>query len=228
MSATEQFVQFQQCERNDNGTSVSGHFEDHEECQQVLDHLCHDVTLLLATVRTLAEVASGEPDVAPPVLRRLQQLTSETEKISELCGNVLERPQLAAVRLDLAAVKAVESARLAHGVDIELSTLPVTLNGHSSSIWRLIANLVDNACRSAGPLGSVRVSVGESATGVYVDVAGSAHDLRETRHSKRSAPRSRPPLGLRIVDGIVKQHGGSVEARRCALGGIGLRVFFPT
>jgi signal transduction histidine kinase len=227
MSATEQFVKLQQCERNDNGTSVSGHREEHEECQQVLDHLCHDVTLLLATVRTLAEVASGEPDVAPPVLRRLQQLASETEKISELCGNVLDRPRATVVRLDLAAAKAVESARLAHGVDIELSTVPVTLNGDSSSIWRLIANLVDNACRSAGRRGSVRVSVGQLDTGVYVDVAGSAHDLQETRH-KRSAPRSRPPLGLRIVDGIVKQHGGSVEARRCALGGIGLRVFFPT
>jgi signal transduction histidine kinase len=227
MSVAEQFVQFQQCERNGVGTSISGHREDHEECQQVLDHLCHDVTLLLATVRTLAEVASGEPDVAPPVLRRLQQLASETEKISELCGNVLERPRAAVVRLDLAAVKAVESARLAHDLDIELSTVPVTLNGHSSSIWRLIANLVDNACRSAGPRGSVRVSVGQLESGVYVDVAGSANDLQETRH-KRSAPRSRPPLGLRIVDGIVKQHGGSVQARRCALGGIGLRVFFPT
>ena len=227
MSVSEQFVKVQQCERNGDGTSIAGHREDHEECRQVLNHLCHDVTLLLATVRTLAEVASGEPDVAPPVLRRLQQLTSETEKISELCGNVLERPQAAVVRLDLAAVKAVESARFAHDLDIELSTVPVTLNGHSSSIWRLIANLVDNACRSAGPRGSVRVSVGQLESGVYVDVSGSAHDLQETRH-KRSAPRSRPPLGLRIVDGIVKQHGGSVEARRCALGGIGLRVFFPT
>lgn len=227
-SGTEQSIKFQECERNLSGISTSGHPEGHEECQQVLDHLCHDVDLLLATVRTLAEVASGEPDVAPPVSRRLQQLMSETDKISELCGNVLERPQAAVMRLDLAAAKAVESARLAHDADIELCAVPVELLGHSSSIWRLIANLVDNACRSAGPRGSVRVSVGQSETGIYLDVAGSAHDLQETRPDKRWATRSRPPLGLRIVDGIVKQHGGSVEARRCDLGGIGLLIFFPT
>jgi K+-sensing histidine kinase KdpD len=220
--------EFKQAERTPYEAYVLGYAIDDDECRQLLHYLCHDITLSLATVRTLAELASGEPDVPPPVMRRLQQVASEAKTITALCGNVLDPPKEAsAVRLDLVAAKAVESARLATTTAVELCAEPVEVLGHSSSIWRLITNLVDNACRVAGPRGNVRVSVGRSEAGVYLDVADSGHDRREGTRERRSSQRHGPPLGLRIVGEIVEAHSGLIQARRSELGGTGLLTVFP-
>jgi signal transduction histidine kinase len=218
----------EQDERTPNDVYVLGHVNNDEECQQLLHYLCHDITLSLATVRTLAEVASGEPGIPPTVLRRLQQVASEAKTITALCGSVLDPPtEASAVRLDLVATKAVESARLATTTAIELSTVPAQVLGHSTSIWRLITNLVDNACRIAGPRGNVRVAVGRNGAGVYLDVADSGHDRRGGRRETQSARRPGPPLGLRIVGEIVEAHRGLIQVRRSELGGAGLRAVFP-
>jgi signal transduction histidine kinase len=209
-----------------------GYSAHHDDCPEVLHYLCHDISLSMATVRTLAEVACGERDVPAPVWVRLQQVASEAQQISTLCGNVLEPPQPAVVRLDLLAAKAVESARLAHSAHIELRAAPAELLGYSSSIWRLLTNLIDNACRIAGMGGRVHVSVDEDEDedegGVYLCVADSGGT--ETDGSPEEGPRARtrPPLGLRIVDEIVKQHGGSIRVIQSDLGGTGMTVLFPT
>jgi K+-sensing histidine kinase KdpD len=219
--------QFMRGERKPFGAYVLG-YATGDECRQLLHYLCHDITLSLATVRTLAEVASAEPDVPPPVMRRLQQVASEAKTITALCGNILDPPKEAsAVRLDLVAVKAVESARLVTTTTIELCVAPAEVLGHSSSLWRLITNLVDNACRAAGPRGTVRVSVGRREAGVYLDVADSGCDRREENREKRSTRRHRPPPGLRIVGEIVEAHSGSTHVRRSELGGTGLLTVFP-
>jgi signal transduction histidine kinase len=205
-----------------------GRAANHDDCPEVLHFLCHDISLSMATVRTLAEVACGERDVPPPVWARLQQVASEAQQISTLCGNVLEPPQAAVVRLDLLAAKAVDSARLAHSAPVELRAAPAELLGYSSSIWRLLTNLIDNACRIAGTGGRVHVSVDEDEGGVYLCVAdsGSAGIARGREEGPRA--RTRPPLGLRIVDEIAKQHGASIRINQSDLGGTGMTVLFPS
>jgi signal transduction histidine kinase len=207
-----------------------GHTADHDDCPEVLHYLCHDISLSMATVRTLAEVACGERDVPPPVWVRLQQVASEAQQISTLCGNVLEPPQAAVVRLDLLAAKAVESARLAHSAHIELRATPAELLGYSSSIWRLLTNLIDNACRIAGMGGRVHVSVDEDEDegSVYLCVADSGSAETDGGPEEEPRARTRPPLGLRIVDEIVKQHGASIQVNQNDLGGTGTTVLFPS
>jgi two-component system sensor histidine kinase MprB len=207
-----------------------GHTADHDDCPEVLHYLCHDISLSMATVRTLAEVACGERDVPPPVWTRLQQVASEAQQISALCGNVLEPPEAAPVRLDLLATKAVESARLAHSVPIELCAAPAELLGYSSSIWRLLTNLIDNACRIAGMGGRVHVSVDvdEDEGGAYLCVADSGSAETDGGREEGPRARTRPPLGLRIVDEIVKQHAASIRVNQSNLGGTGMTVLFPS
>jgi signal transduction histidine kinase len=207
-----------------------GYSANHDDCPEVLHYLCHDISLSMATVRTLAEVACGERDVPPPVWVRLQQVASEAQQISTLCGHVLEPPQAAVVRLDHLAAKAVESARLAHSAHIELRAAPAELLGYSSSIWRLLTNLIDNACRIAGMGGRVHVSVDmdEDEGGVYLRVADSGNAETDGGPEEGPRARTRPPLGLRIVDEIVKQHGASIQVNQSDLGGTGMTVLFPS
>jgi signal transduction histidine kinase len=211
-------------------TRLFGHPADHDDCPEVLHYLCHDVSLSMATVRTLAEVACGERNVPPPVRIRLQQVASEAQQITALCGNVLEPPQAAVVRLDLLAAKAVETARLAHTVQIELRAAPAGLLGYSSSIWRLLTNLIDNACRIAEPEGRVHVSVDEDEDdgGVYLCVADSGPAEIDGGPEEGPRARTHPPLGLRIVDEIVKQHAASIRVNQSDLGGTGMTVLFPS
>jgi signal transduction histidine kinase len=207
---------------------IFGHAVNHDDCPEVLHYLCHDISLSMATVRTLAEVACGERDVSPPVWLRLQQVKSEAQQISALCGHVLEPPQAALVRLDLLAAKAVESARLAHSAAIELRAAPAELMGYSSSIWRLLTNLIDNACRIAGMGGRVRVSVDQNGGGVSLCVADSGSAETDRGHDQEPRARTRPPLGLRIIDEIAKQHGASIRVNQSDLGGTGMTVLFPS
>jgi signal transduction histidine kinase len=205
-----------------------GYPADHDDCPEVLHYLCHDISLSMATVRTLAEVACGERDVPSPVRIRLQQVASEAQQITTLCRNVLEPQRAAVVRLDLLAAKAVETARLAHSVHIELRAAPAGLLGYSSSIWRLLTNLIDNACRIAAPGGRVHVSVHEDERGVSLCVADSGHPETDGDSEEEPRARTRPPLGLRIVDEIVKQHAASIQANPSDLGGTGMAVLFPS
>jgi K+-sensing histidine kinase KdpD len=225
----EQATQMQRCNENRPLVPLPRFPSDHDDCRQELRYLCHDITISVATVSVLAETACAESGIPVPVAKWLRQITSEAQHIAAMCGYVLEQPQDAdVVRLDLVASKALASARMAHATAIELRAVPAIFLGHTMSIWRLITNLVDNACRAAGPRGTVRVVVGVNDEDVYLDVADSGSDSQVTRTEVGSTGRSRPALGLHIVDGIVKEHLGWMQVGQSDLGGTRLLISFPS
>jgi signal transduction histidine kinase len=78
--------------------------------------------------------------------------------------------------------------------------------------------------------GRVHVSVDEDEDegGAYLCVADSGRAETDGGHEEEPRARTRPPLGLRIVDEIAKQHGASIRVSQSDLGGTGMTVLFPS
>ena len=88
------------------------------------------------------------------------------------------------------ATQVVERARVTSGVAIDLISTPVVVRANRIDVWRTLANLVENACRAAGPKGAVLVNVSASANGARLEV----HD---------SGPGGQEPSGTGDLGGAV-------------------------
>jgi signal transduction histidine kinase len=100
-------------------------------------------------------------------------------------------------------------------------------------IREVVANLVDNAIRYAGPGGTVRILVSEGRGSIVVEVAdtgpGIAPELLPSvfdRFSKSAESRG-SGLGLAIARAIVEAHGGRISAESPPSGGTLIRFEIP-
>lgn len=183
--------------------------------------LCHDLIGSAATIEVLVQAAYVEADPDPAVRNRLQLISSEAARITQICRQVLDRPGLAEpVRLDVLAADLLESARSRYETTIEAITSPVTLRVHPAIIARILGNLLANACRAAGPGGLVRLQVarhGEQARLAVAD-SGAGFDIRKI---------GRASLGLEIIGALVLDCGGTVQMGTSDLGGLDVAVMLP-
>ena len=116
----------------------------------------------VAGVLALATAALDEPHVPPAALARLRLIVEQAEWLADIIAQGLEaseQPKGRAYRTDArrAAADTVNSARLSWSGEIEtISASKSTLiNLHPVILRRLMANLLDNAVRAAGPDGRV-------------------------------------------------------------------------
>lgn len=188
---------------------------------RALRHVCHDLLNPASTIRLLAEAARVESQLDPAVSQRLSQITEEAERIVALCTYVLDHSSyVCPVRLDLVAAEVVKSTRFSYGGTVESSTEPTTIVGHAVTLNRVLSNLIDNACRAAGPRGRVRVTVGGDDDHARLEVEDSGPGFG-------AGPPGRASLGLDIVESLVEAGGGDVTADSSSLGGARLVVTLP-
>jgi signal transduction histidine kinase len=136
-----------------------------------LQRLGHDLRQPAAAISMLAAVVELHPDLPPDVRDGLDQIRVEARRISDVCGYLLgEVDGLEVADLPRIATQVVESARATSGVAIDLVTTPVVVRANCVDVSRALANLVENACRVAGPGGSVLVRVSASAEGARLEV----------------------------------------------------------
>ncbi len=196
--------------------------------------ICHDVSTPAVTIRLLVEQVLAQGSVPPADARRLQQVLHETERIAEICGSVLGQPRpRRIVRVDGIAAEVVRSAGHASDATVQAELRPAVVLAHAVSLRRMLANLVDNACRAAGPAGRVDVVVTPTRTGsqVRVDDSGPGPGpwtaMLRRDGGERCAPGHRAGIGLAIVARVVEECGGRVAVRRGPLGGTTVVVDFP-
>jgi len=188
----------------------------------LLRELCHDLIEPAATIKLLARAAVGDADQDPSVADRLRLIAAEAGRISDICGQVLDRPRRRdPVRLDLIAADAVATARLRYSGAIDAVISPVTLDVHPAVIVRILSNLLTNACRAAGPGGYVRLRVALGADQARLSVANSGDGFRQ-----RAAHRT--SLGLEIIGSLVLGCAGTVQLGVSDLGGLCVTVTFPS
>ena len=189
--------------------------------QSVLRELCHELTGPATSIKLLAQVAAMEPEVGPAMRIRLRQIGDEAGLISDICRYFLDQSCGACpIGLDILGGDVASSTRTRHAAGIDVVTEAVTVQVHPVVIVRILTNLLDNACRAAGPRGQVRLAVERAGDQARLVVADSGQGFGRSEAGKAS-------LGLDIIDTLVRNSGGALSMGTSDLGGLAVTVMLP-
>lgn len=193
-----------------------------ENHAQLARQLCHDMRQPLAVIAAVIAELESELPPSNTGRRRLDQLLEQTERLSQFVAGCLSAPKQVEVDLQRVVDGVVRSAAVTFEGTLHLvcGDQPV-VRGDAVLLDRVFTNLLDNACRAAGPDGLVRVVLWSAPDGVHVDIDDDGPGL------ELSGPREGRGLGLVIVQSVLDQHGGTLSFGGGALGGTGVRIRLP-
>jgi signal transduction histidine kinase len=179
----------------------------------------------LAGVFALAAAALTEPGMPDAARARLEQIVDQAEWLAELIHDYLGTTDPGAddrlVDLSALAQEAAAAERVTYAGDLELvrPTASVITRGDRVSVRRIIANLLSNATRAAGPRGRVRIETrydDESAL-LVIDDSGPGFGQIQAGSG----------LGLRTVSRSINGCAGRIEYGHGRLGGVSVRLWLP-
>jgi signal transduction histidine kinase len=195
---------------------------------RTLRELCHDLAVPATAIKLLTHVAAAESDPGPAMRARLRQISDEASRIADICSYFLDQPADASAPatddgtadLHVLAGEAADSMRWRYSGVVTVSAEPVTVTAHPVVVVRILTNLLDNACRAAGPGGRVQVTVLRDGEQARLVIADSGPGFGQAESGKAS-------LGLSIVAAMVRRGGGSLRMGASDLGGIAVTVTLP-
>jgi signal transduction histidine kinase len=209
----------------------------------------HELRSPLSALITELEVglASGDPagwsDVAASALVDARRLAAIVDDLLMLTRNDGTRP-LRLEQVDLAAVvdsfrPADDDTEVAHGPAVHVRTPDeaVIVQGDQAAIERAVRNLVDNARRHARSTVEIalertgadaEVVVEDDGPGIPADQLERVFDRFHRLDAGRSRDDGGAGLGLAIVRGIARSHGGEVTLESRKAGGLVARLTLPT
>ncbi|MCW2716032.1 MAG: two-component sensor histidine kinase [Frankiales bacterium] len=182
--------------------------------------LCHDMR------QPLAVIASVLADIDPERLSgserdRLEQVRVEAERLSMFVVGCLSPPRQERVDLHRVVQAVARSSSITFEGALEFvgSDEPVVV-GDPTALDRALSNVLDNACRAAGPDGLVRVVVWSATDGAHIDIDDDGPGLGRSAGAGHG-------LGLAIVSAVLDQHGGTLATGPGVLGGTRVRLRLP-
>ncbi len=213
---------------------------------EMLSGVAHELNNPLATVIGYAQLLL-ETEASAEARRMLEVVDSEAERCQKIVRNLLtfaRRQPAERRRLDVGAalrgaVDLVTYGMRSEGVSVELEAqedLPPVV-GDAHQMRQVFLNILHNACQAMEAVRGVRrvrISVRREAAGVRVDVSDSGPGI-----APEHLPRLFDPffttkgvgegtgLGLSLAYGIVRDHGGSIEALNLPGGGACFSVTLP-
>jgi signal transduction histidine kinase len=217
--------------------------------RQFVSDASHELRSPVATIRAQLEVALAHPEDAdwPAVARRV---LGEEARLETLVSDLLllastdeQRELHGAVDVDvgdLARSEAVRARRLPVSVSLDQQGAGVgdlRVVGWPDQLTRVVANLLDNACRHARAEvqlsvardnGFVRLRVDDDGPGIPAEDRDRVFE-RFTRldPSRAHAEQGSAGLGLALVRAVVERHHGTVGVAESPAGGARLEVELP-
>lgn len=196
------------------------------EAPQLVREACHDMRQPVAGVLRLAAAALAQPGVPDATRDYLEQIVTQTVSLTELIHQSLyagEPDRVAAVRTDLrqltAEACAAERVTYEGTVEFLSSAEPVLVRATRADARRIIANLLSNATRAAGPRGTVTIAVARDR-----DLAAVTVD--DTGPGFGKIPKGRG-LGLGIIADSLARCGGRLEFMPGSAGGVQAGLWLP-
>ncbi len=214
--------------------------------RELMQAVSHELRTPLSRMRfaiDLIETAKDDEERK----RRLESLDAATEELDELVGELLSYVRLETIRphlnlepielqdlfRDLVAKHAALHSSVEFVLDDSVEEEQVIV-AERAGVTRAFGNLLSNAGRFAKSRVTISVQSTEGATIVDVDDDGDGIPAAERERVfqpfvrlQNSPPDCGVGLGLALVQRILAQHGGSVEALTNPLGGCRIRTTWP-
>jgi signal transduction histidine kinase len=196
----------------------------------------HELRTPLSVIRAEADVALSAPREAAAYRDSLRRIQGETHRLRQLVEDMLwlarfdsnpPRPGSEPVDLGTLAQACADRFRaVGPAVSAETPDDAVLISAPPEWIDRLAGVLVDNACRYAGPDGTVRIQVRAQGSRASLTVEDSGPGIPEAerpllfdRFHRATEHGSGAGLGLAIGDSIVRSTGGRWHVGDSPLGG---------
>ncbi len=215
---------------------------------RMLSGVAHELNNPLASVMGFAQLAQSAP-ASESLPRRLEIIRREAERCTKIVRTLLrfarryepERKPLSVNEVVESVLELVRYPLRVSGIDLAADLapdLPVVL-GDAHELRQAVLNLVNNAEQAiagTGRKGSVTVRTRRDGDrGVVLEVADDGPGIPEAVRSRVFDPffTTKPPgqgtgLGLSLVYGTAKAHGGDVELETREGEGTTFRVRIPT
>lgn len=199
----------------------SGRRRSDRETSVALRGLLHDLGRDLSTLSYLVELVHGGSALDPVTRRRVDLIAHELDRLTELIQNKAMRgpePEILPVHPMLEQI--ISLAAMLDGTQIRLlvaDNLCMRIDG--TSLWRMVANLLENAVRAAGPHGHVAVTA-YGGPDVLIEVTDDGPGFG-------NGPGGSASLGLSIVTGLAKACGGSLFVQPAEPFGTRAQLVFP-
>lgn len=133
---------------------------------QRLRETCHDIRQPVAGVLALAGAALADPNLPAVARSYLEQIVTQAESLAGVIREPLVAGESAEGQTRLTdlrqlADEAASAERATYGGELEvvLTTEPVLVCVNQLDVCGIISNLLSNATRAAGPVGSVMVEI---------------------------------------------------------------------
>jgi len=194
-----------------------------KERRIALRSLFHDLRHPVGTINAIASELMLDPSLDSEVRNRLAMIAEEADHMAGLSAHLLDRRatrglcDLQVVVLDVAGVRGA-----AYGDIVAVRSTPAWVAVDPVDAWRVVTNLVDNACRAAGPSGTVTIAVERPSHSGEVQLR-----VEDSGPGPGRGPKGRGGIGLRVVKEIVIAHGGSLRTEGRQEGGTRVLVTLP-
>lgn len=186
--------------------------------------ICHDMRQPVAGVLALAATALTVAELPNAARSWLEQIVTEAQSLAELIDDYLGGSSAGdTLRTDLGqvAAQAVTGARPTYQglLRMRAPARPVLTAVSRIDAWRIIANLLSNATRAAGPNGQVTVSVSDVSDNALLVVEDSGPGFA------RIPPGS--GLGSGVIADCLIRCGGRIQYGPSQAGGVKAALSLP-
>jgi signal transduction histidine kinase len=213
----------------------------------LLRDVSHELRSPLARIRVALALAERKADDS--ARQDLERIDQETERLDQLVGQILTLARLrtstledhVSVDLNQLVSEVVEDARFEHpNARIEFQAGPaLRIEGNAAELASAFENVLRNAVLHSGSDAEVGVDLERTPAAITITVTDTGPGVPENDLKRlfdpfyrvdpsRDHKQSGYGLGLAIAARIIERHGGAVEARNRAGGGLAVCFRLPT
>jgi signal transduction histidine kinase len=185
--------------------------------------LLHDLGHQMMTLSLLADSVRDDSALSADSRQRMELVMQEMFRIVDIIADSMPtdaRPAASAVDIRLLANEVAHLAGIAYDTTVAVEPgRPAVIRIGASLMWRVLANLVDNAVRAAGPGGRVDIRI-EQELDTVLEVTDNGPGFGG------GGPAGAAGLGLTVVRELLDSADGRLDVSDAPNGGARVRVTF--